>query len=233
MRPRGGDAVAVDEPVRFDWNEATDPEVGDRLTYCVHLASDSLFSDEWLLPGVGGTETIADPQFDPGQRYWWRVVAHDRGGNETVSTPAARWFFVAATSEIADGDPDWPATPRSVTETRRAAPRPIAWPNPTRGGIWCQLEWPDDERAVREAERAAWGLQIVDLSGRVVAACPAAPHRGSLQHIGPARFLWDGSGSGGERVPSGVYWARPLPLHPTAGTRRSPRGAGTAVLLVR
>jgi flagellar hook assembly protein FlgD len=46
-------------------------------------------------------------------------------------------------------------------------------------------------------------LGIFDLSGRRVATI----HRGALE-AGPHSFRWDGTASGGGRVPSGVYFYR-------------------------
>jgi hypothetical protein len=71
-----------------------------------------------------------------------------------------------------------------------------AFPNPARGAVGFALRLP-----VSAGRPEA--LTIHDLRGRLVRSVPLTPGSGGLWHA-----VWDGENSDGDRVPSGVYFAR-------------------------
>ncbi len=117
--PLNGDSVMSDHIV-YAWRAAVDPEPGDRLSYDVYVARDTLFT----LPRHYSTaETLyAGPSLPLGTWYWF-VRANDRAMNSTRSTPPFASF-------VAVQDPS------SAGNVVAPIPgRPIGFPNPSRDEV--------------------------------------------------------------------------------------------------
>ncbi|MCK4306266.1 MAG: CehA/McbA family metallohydrolase, partial [Candidatus Eisenbacteria sp.] len=128
LTPLDGDSLQAGGTVFFDWTDAQDPEQGDRVSYRVHVSADSLFRDPWISPpGFASHLRVEGIPLPPDQTYWWRVVAEDRGGNTTVSTPDKRLFYLVS------------QTPASV------------WENPGEDEASAEDEIPCDENEIQWA----------------------------------------------------------------------------------
>lgn len=141
LHPADGDTLHPDD-LYFDWENAVDPEPGDRVTYTLSVYPDSNLTDpivtyNWLDSSFGYIE------LDPQRSYWWNVAAIDRGENVTMSSPGASCFRLELPFNEApevDGDPIL---------------RPRAFPNPSCGPV--------------TLEGFNSPLAIYDVSGRCVA----------------------------------------------------------------
>lgn len=189
LEPALGETLEVAPPQHFDWEDAIDPEEGDRITYTLSVAGDSLFSAPRTLPPTEESQLDANLFLSPGTVYWWRIRATDRGGNQIWSTPAAAWFCTGSTdpSPISDGEETNP-TPGITLRL---------WPNPAPERVWMRVKLAPGEDPPR--------IEVVDASGRRVAGSTGA---GGVR--GPDRGLccWSLRDTGGRTVPSGLYWVR-------------------------
>lgn len=208
LEPAPGETLGIAPPQHFDWADAVDPEEGDRITYTLTVADDSLFTNPRTLPPTEESELDALLLLSPDTIYWWRVKATDRGGHETWATPAAAWFRTSYTDPSAL--PDAAETP--------LAPGPDAtlrlWPNPAPERVWMRVPRTPGDDPLR--------VEVVDASGRCVASSA-----GAHAVRGPDRglFCWSLRDTGGRTVPSGLYWVRVL--------RGDTRLAAAPVLVVR
>lgn len=150
LAPADGDTVRSGQ-LAFDWEDATDPEEGDRFRYILRVSADSTLSSPFiymLLNSQYGNIPLL-----PGRNYWWAVDAMDRNGNTTRGTPPLSRFF------LRDATLDAPTPPPEVAA--RIAPRGV--PNPSRGRVLLMgLSEP---------------IAIFDVAGRRVAASGAGVFR--------------------------------------------------------
>jgi hypothetical protein len=211
LEPALGETLAVAPPQHFDWEDAVDPEQGDRITYTLSVAGDSLFSAPRTLPPTEESQLDADLFLSPGTIYWWRVKATDRGGNQIGSTPAAAWFYAGSSdpSAIPDGEET-----RPTPDLDAAGITLRLWPNPAPERVWMRVKLAPGEDPPR--------IEVVDASGRRVAGST-----GTGEVRGPDRglFCWSLRDASGRTVPSGLYWVRML--------RGETRAAAAPVLVVR
>ncbi len=71
-------------PLNFTWEESTDPDPNDVLTYTLEISTDEGFTDPQLYTATEATEySISDLEIN---EYWWRVKASDLYGFEVYST---------------------------------------------------------------------------------------------------------------------------------------------------
>ncbi len=207
--PAEGETLHVGTTHLFDWTDAVDPEEGDRVMYSLHMAYDSLFATSWVFPPADESHIELELCVQPGTVYWWRVIATDRGGNATVSSPERRWFYAGAHWSHVDEEP-----PRGLAEVSAATLR--LWPNPSRGRVWFRL-MPTAAQATR--------IEVLDVHGRCVAATRgmgASP----ITRVGSGSFAWNGCDDRGRPLPSGCYWVRVL----RGSTAESQAAAGGAYL---
>jgi hypothetical protein len=211
LEPALGETLSVGPPQHFDWADAVDPEDGDRITYTLSVADDSLFSNPRTPPATEESQLDALLLLSPDTVYWWRVKATDRGGHETWATPAAAWFRTTGSD------------PSAITGGEETDPTPgldaagitlRLWPNPAPERVWMRVKLAPGEEPPR--------VEVVDASGRRVAGSA-----GTGEVRGPDRglFCWSLRDAGGRTVPSGLYWVRVL--------RGEARVAAAPVLVVR
>jgi hypothetical protein len=113
--PIDGDSVQAGQ-IAYSWEAPVDPEAGDRLSYDIYVARDSLF----LLPRHYKTNDThySGPSLPLGTWYWY-VRATDRALNSTRSTPATATFVVV------------PNVSSVGNEATHAPRRAIGFPNPS------------------------------------------------------------------------------------------------------
>jgi hypothetical protein len=141
LEPQQDDTMIVTQDI-LRWEPATDPEPGDRITYAVTVARDSLFSIP--VRRYRTTDTQISNMGLPSGHWYWRVVAEDWNGNFASSNPRFKSFYMIGTASI---------DPSAVAITDE---RPRGVPNPSRDSVRLTgLKGP---------------IEIVDLSGRKVAA---------------------------------------------------------------
>lgn len=201
LTPGNGDSLDISDPVRFSWVPAGDPEYGDRVTYTLEISSDSLFSDAWAVCETTATEVDVTLYLPPNECFWWHVIACDRGGNTTLSSPPDRWFFVesapAGVGERGDAEEAGGESGRGVPDPEPLAiARLTAWPNPSRGPVWLRFGC-DTDASSRWPDEAT--LEVYDATGRLVTALGAGVPGG-------LPLSWEGCDARGAPVPSGIYW---------------------------
>jgi hypothetical protein len=204
LTPAAGDTLDPYAAVHFSWAPAIDPEVGDRVTYRLELASDSTFAEPETL--YVGTETSANRALvsPVTARRWWRVTAEDRGGNVARSTPTRASFVMIIGPASVDGGPDPGGT---IADAGPRIPRIEAWPNPAPGAMRLRILDPP---------ASACALEIVDLCGRRIARLALDAAGGHAQPRAELVLRWDGRDSLGRPVASGCYWARLIEAPQTA-----------------
>jgi hypothetical protein len=139
ISPADGESVAAAN-LTLRWQAGGDPEIGDRVSFVVRIASDSTMAHS--LSYKTSQNSLNGMLLVPDRWYWWNVDAVDRGGNTTRSIPTISKFFArSATSDVAGGS------------TRLVLPRGV--PNPSTGIV--------------RFEGLAEPVSIVDVSGRRVA----------------------------------------------------------------
>lgn len=183
--PLDGDTLSYGDGISFDWGDATDPEPGDKVTYAVTLAADSLFiTGSTVLPSLFSELLLSDAGLQPNRNYWWRVAAYDRNRNQRLSIPNKRRFYLRL---------DPAAAP--VPETRPAV---TVSPNPATSAVTLRLARPLD---VGEK------LEIVNVRGERVAVAGWNGGAGLLARDS-GTWTWDRRDHAGRDVPSGFYWVR-------------------------
>jgi hypothetical protein len=178
LTPALAETIPDTAPIHFDWADAQDPEPGDRITYTLSLAPDSLFTAGWTLPAGTASELDVNVPIQADRVYWWRVRAIDRAGNATLSTPERSWFRTPASA--------------AVTEVVPGVPGLRLWPNPATGRVWLRLA-PSGAQPLR--------IEILDASGRRVGGS-------DLLRAASDLYCWPGRDAHGRAVPSGLYWVR-------------------------
>lgn len=81
----------------FDWNDDTDPDPSDQISYTFDLATDSNFLFKFEAANLTLSAYLAGP-LGAGQRYWWKVKAVDRQGAATSSS--VRSFFIPSSGDL-------------------------------------------------------------------------------------------------------------------------------------
>lgn len=190
LTPEHGDSIDGSVPIYLDWEDASDPEAGDRVTYRVVTSPDSLFltgtsqvlsqtSEIYLTPGV----------LPPNRNYWWRVVALDRNNNSIVSTPNRRRFYLYLPTTATP----LPAEPERSLQLLSVAPNPAT----TYVALHFAQPIPLGSRA-----------EVLDLRGARLAANYLDDSDRGLRLVGGDRLVWDARDAFGRDVPSGCYFVR-------------------------
>lgn len=80
------DLDTVTKPVSFDWEDASDPNPSDQVTYTLYLSHSEGFPAESTLvvEGLVSSEGTASPEQE-GLVYWWKVRAQDEWGEVSWS----------------------------------------------------------------------------------------------------------------------------------------------------
>lgn len=193
LQPAPGDSVSLCGPTAFAWEQAMDPEPGDRQGYLVTVSSDSLFADCDTIYCGPDCACSAQLVFAPGQPAWWRVRATDRGGHHTFGSPDPCPLLPvnqAAPGGVGD-DPPSGLDPTALL--------PQLWPNPSAGAVWLRLP-------------AAWGggaeIAVIDPTGRCLLEHSVAASSGANATGDLVLRLWNGRDRGGRLAPGGCYWVR-------------------------
>ncbi len=228
LSPAWADTFYYNEDIAFDWDDAIDPEPGDRVCYYLEIAvEDSTFAQPHV---VGPLWESYYRQVEHGLSFnlphYWRVFAEDRAGSRIVGEPPWMWYYVSGELSDAGGEP--PGHPG--TAGGGAVPSLLSpWPNPTGGRVWFRCDAPPD---------ADLRFDILDVGGGRVAGgawgAGAGVSRGSfgqarISPIAPGVFSWDGRNSAGQRVPSGCYWLRAR----AAGSAGAGQPAAKPILVLR
>jgi hypothetical protein len=122
ISPAEGDTARSGE-LAFDWEDATDPEEGDRLRYVLRVSADSTLANPYIY--IVQNSQFGNIPLLPGREYFWAVDAQDRNGNTTRGTPPISRFF------LRDGTTAVESPPPAVT----AQIKPRGAPNPSRGWV--------------------------------------------------------------------------------------------------
>ena len=93
LTPVDGQYVNTTTP-SLDWEDSTDPDPGDTVTYTLWYSTDPTFSTKTEIGGlVDSTYTIAAP-LAAGNSYFWRVRADDQRGGATWAIEQNWGFYV-------------------------------------------------------------------------------------------------------------------------------------------
>jgi lysophospholipase L1-like esterase len=94
LSPEDGDTVNTGIPV-LDWEDSEDPNPGDSVLYTLHYGTSASFAPESTTV-VGNllesTYEIPLPGLPDGERIYWKVIAFDTGGLETLAREGS-WNF--------------------------------------------------------------------------------------------------------------------------------------------
>jgi hypothetical protein len=120
--PSFGDTVRSGE-LSFDWQDANDPEIGDKLRYILWVSSDSTLAHPFSY--AVEESFFGNIPLMPGREYWWAVDAQDRNGNTTrAGPPVSRFFLRDATTGV-----------EAPTPVVLEPVRPRGVPNPSEGPV--------------------------------------------------------------------------------------------------
>ena len=77
------------------WNESSDPDVGDVLSYSLLICNNSSFSGNGLIQinNIIGTSYTIQNSLSSGSKYYWKIKVVDNHGAETWSTET-NWSFL-------------------------------------------------------------------------------------------------------------------------------------------
>ncbi|MBU1949261.1 MAG: hypothetical protein KJ927_11150, partial [Candidatus Eisenbacteria bacterium] len=196
LKPVEGDTLWTNYPQLFKWEESTDFEPFDQITYRVEVASDSLFEKAFPMLPTMETEQEIRINSMPGYPLWVRVVAIDRGNNQTYSIQDTVKIIMIATPAEVDDETDDDAIELPVRTHLKV------WPNPANDQVWFRLLPPNAEPT---------RIEVVNVLGRRIATNHNQGASGSSIHrTGTNLFIWDGRDEAGRLVPSGHYWIRVL-----------------------
>jgi carboxypeptidase T len=179
VSPADGATVGTSTPALVV-QDATDPDLGDELTYGFKVYGDAMLTDlvaevSGIAEGAGTTSWTVTPPL-ANATYYWRAYADD--GSERGPCMAAARFRVEASGS---------AVPEAFASGLRllaAAPNPMAGTTALR----FELAHAGHVRGV-----------VLDVQGRVVRALAGR------FTAGPQSFIWDGRDGAGRSVPGGVY----------------------------
>jgi hypothetical protein len=194
IAPEDGAAYGCQETISFDWTDADDPEVGDRVTYILEIAADSAFASLRDQEETQASLAAFVPDVEPGRLYWWRVAARDRGGLITLCDPPFRSIFIDESGGVEpEGPPGSPGVPPpGIAASLQAAP------NPARTEVALWLDPPGN---------GPWELRVVDPQGRLVLEGRTDDLSGpALRSGGAGRLFWNGRDGDGRLLKSGIYW---------------------------
>lgn len=84
--------VIPEDPTLFRWQEATDPDLLDDMSYTLQFCETMEFDEYDSATVLNATQTSLNLQemLLPGN-YWWRIVARDEAGTPTISNQT--WSF--------------------------------------------------------------------------------------------------------------------------------------------
>ncbi|MGB2697855.1 MAG: dockerin type I repeat-containing protein, partial [Candidatus Zixiibacteriota bacterium] len=85
------------------WQEASDPDPGDVITYDLHYDTLSDFSTEVVVADLSNT-SYTTPELDVGLSYWWKVKAKDTNTEGTWSTQTFTFYVPSCVLGDVDGD---------------------------------------------------------------------------------------------------------------------------------
>ncbi len=84
------DGSTLGPPITFIWEETSDPDPGDVVSYLLLLAPDPDFTDTTLAVELDAVQYYLD-DLEPGE-YWWHVLAQD--GNTAGTWSTETWSFL-------------------------------------------------------------------------------------------------------------------------------------------
>jgi hypothetical protein len=208
LTPADGETLSAANAKQFSWSNATYTEPGDRIWYRLAISADTTFTGGYLSPPLDEDQLLLQVPLPADQTYWWRVVAQERGGHTTLSTPAARQF------RLASGTSGVISPPVDGSSTVLPSPGLAVWPNPATDQV--HFQW-------SRSSAGPGAFEIFDTGGRLVrrldctiATAPTASPGGC------PTGEWDGVDAQGHALASGLYWVRWAP----AGSA-GPRDAAT------
>ena len=77
----------------FDWNNSTDPDPEDEVSYHLQLGTSPSFSNGTFTDvNLSSSEYSSPTPLQPNTTYYWRVIAIDNYGAQTFSSQTDRWF---------------------------------------------------------------------------------------------------------------------------------------------
>ncbi len=223
LAPANGAVALEGGLVHFDWSDATVREPGDRVRYRLAISADTSFAGGYLSPPLSSSRRIMPVPLPPNQAYWWRVVAEERGGHTTPSTPRRRLFYLATSISDVDSLQTGGDSPSLTTAALSV------WPNPATDQV--HLQW-------SQAAGSPGDFEIFDVGGRLVLRVHSVISSALTANAAGGPSLcptgtWEGFDAGGRAVPGGLYWVRYVP----AGSAAAYEAGGTAlrarILLLR
>lgn len=102
LSPEDEDTITTLEPTLM-WQEASDPDPGDVITYDLHYDTLSDFSTEVVVADLSNT-SYTTPELDVGLSYWWKVKAKDTNTEGTWSTQTFTFYVPSCVLGDVDGD---------------------------------------------------------------------------------------------------------------------------------
>jgi len=100
--PPDEDTITILEPT-LTWQEASDPDPGDVVTYDLHYDTLSDFSTEVVVEDLSNT-SYTTPELEVGTSYWWKVKAEDTNTGGTWSIQTHTFYVPSCILGDANGD---------------------------------------------------------------------------------------------------------------------------------
>lgn len=98
IAPANGDTVESPS-ANFAWQTPSDSDPDERITYCLYVSTDSLFTSHDSICMISDT-TYHWSEAILGQTYWWKVKASDRFELTTWSNQTWSFYIMSAATDI-------------------------------------------------------------------------------------------------------------------------------------
>jgi len=99
------DGSAVDPPLTFTWEETSDPDPDDFVTYYFFMFGDEDLTDTLLTVELDGTSYDMEELPYEGQ-FWWNVLALDTNTDGTLSSETWSFTWLLAVNPMPNGIPE-------------------------------------------------------------------------------------------------------------------------------
>jgi hypothetical protein len=95
----------IDPPFTLTWEETTDPDEGDVITYYFYLFGDEELTDTLMTEELDGTSYAMTTLPSAGQ-FWWNVLALDTNTDGTLSSETWSFNWLDAVNPLPNGVPE-------------------------------------------------------------------------------------------------------------------------------
>lgn len=86
------DTETADLTPTFDWQDSTDPDPKDSVSYTLWYSTDASFNVKTISSGITSSQFTPSGNLDDNSTYWWKVKAEDQSGDEVWSESTFKFW---------------------------------------------------------------------------------------------------------------------------------------------